>query len=415
MDAGTLELPRAAPHPQAQLDRGRVRDIVLMRIAFAGRPLGREALSRELAPIGAHLVSAEAWTSEIEKDLAALADAGLAEIKASSVVATEAGVKRATIIMGGRGNPPKSWSEARDIRLVAKALGIENEIPTRLKALAKPDGLRARIVIKAFGLKIKGVPTPIRLRTALTQVALARAFGDRMKPEAPSRSGLSPKAGRKLAGQLASSPQDFRTDSRLIAALAADAMGIAKNDLASLQLAVLRRYVTKGDIPAEPKKTSKRRKHARSAPYMKSVLQGELPLGTPAVTAPPTAPNHPGTSNEISTKSLEEALARALSPPARPDLAGFVAVVRQTAGRVAEGWAGNRKAFISRVWRNIQDVQPHWQLTEIEFKCMLTEAHRAGQIVLSNADLKDDRNLRDVQESAVAYRNAVFHFVRVDD
>lgn len=414
MDAGTLELPRAASHAEAQLDRGRVRDIVLMRIAFAGRPLGREALSRELAPIGAHLVSAETWQTEIEKDLAALADAGLAEIKASSVVATEAGIKRATIIMGGRGNPPKSWSEARDIRLIAKALGVENDPPARLKALAKPDGLRARIVIKTFNLKIKGVPTPIRLRTALTQVALARAFGDKMKPEAPSKSGLSPKAGRKLAGQLASTPQDFRTDSRLIAALAADAMGIAKSDLAALQLAVLRRYVTKGDIPAEPKKLSKRRKNGRPAPHMKSVLQGELPLVTPAA-AQVTAAAPDKAAEDLSTRALEEALARALSPPVRPDLPGFVAVVRQSASRVAEGWAGNRKAFISRVWRAIQDSEPHWQLSEIEFKCMLTEAHRAGQIVLSNADLKDERNLRDVQESAVAYRNAVFHFVRVDD
>lgn len=413
MDAGTLELPRAAPQTDAQLDRGRVRDIVLMRIAFAGRPLSRDAVARELAPIGAHLVSPDVWSIEIERDLAALADAGLAEIKASSVVVTEAGVKRATIIMGGRGNLPKTWSEARDIRLIAKALGIENDTPARLKALAKPDGLRARVVIKAFNLKIKGVPTPIRLRTALTQVALARAFGDKMKPEAPSKSGLSPKAGRKLAGQLASNPQDFRTDGRLIAALAADAMGTNKSDLAALQLAVLRRYVTKGDITPEPRKQSRRRKSARSAPYIKSKLQGELPLVVPALAEAPTiaaaAPPEPD------TLTLEAMLARALSPPVRPDFDGFVEAVRLAASAVAEGWAGNRKAFISRVWRSVQEAQPHWQLSEIEFKCMLTEAHRAGQIVLSNADLKDERNIRDVQDSAVAYRNAVFHFVRVDD
>lgn len=413
MDAGTLELPRAAPHAEAQLDKGRVRDIVLIRIAFAGRLLGRDTVARELAPIGAHLVSADVWQSEIERDLAALADAGLAEIRASSVGATEAGIKRATMIMGGRGNLPKSWAEARDVRLVAKALGIENEAPARLKALRKPDGLRARIVIQAFNLKLKGVPTPIRLRTALAQVALSRAFGDKMKPQAPSKSGLSPKAGRVLAGQLASKPQDFRTDSRLVAALAANAMGITRSDLPSLQLAVLRRYVTKGDIPAETPKATRRRKVTRTAPYIKAVGQGELPLGAPAA-APATSPQQDDHA-DASSHSIEQALARALSPPMRPDFAGFVATVRQSAGRVAEGWAGNRKAFISRVWRAIQASEPHWALTEIEFKCMLTEAHRAGQILLANADLKDDRNLRDVQESAVAYRNAVFHFVRVDD
>jgi hypothetical protein len=45
---------------------------------------------------------------------------------------------------------------------------------------------------------------------------------------------------------------------------------------------------------------------------------------------------------------------------------------------------------------------------------MLAEAHRAGQLALANADLKDKDNIKDVQDSAVSYRNAVFHFIRVD-
>jgi hypothetical protein len=45
---------------------------------------------------------------------------------------------------------------------------------------------------------------------------------------------------------------------------------------------------------------------------------------------------------------------------------------------------------------------------------MLAEAHRTGQIVLANADLKDKSNIKDVQDSAVSYRNAVFHFIRID-
>ena len=45
---------------------------------------------------------------------------------------------------------------------------------------------------------------------------------------------------------------------------------------------------------------------------------------------------------------------------------------------------------------------------------MLAEAHRAGQLALANADLKDNNNIKDLQESAVAYKNAVFHFIRVD-
>jgi hypothetical protein len=56
-----------------------------------------------------------------------------------------------------------------------------------------------------------------------------------------------------------------------------------------------------------------------------------------------------------------------------------------------------------------------WALTEIEFKCMLTEAHRTGLIVLANADLKDKCALKELQDSAVIYKNTVWHYVRAAD
>ncbi len=78
---------------------------------------------------------------------------------------------------------------------------------------------------------------------------------------------------------------------------------------------------------------------------------------------------------------------------------------------MAEGWPGNRKAFISHVWNAIRDSEPQWGISEIEFKCMLAEAHRAGRIVLANADLKDKKNLkaagelrRPLQECRLAFR-----------
>jgi hypothetical protein len=46
---------------------------------------------------------------------------------------------------------------------------------------------------------------------------------------------------------------------------------------------------------------------------------------------------------------------------------------------------------------------------------MLTEAHRCGLLVLANADLKDKRDLKDLQASAVTYKNTVWHFIRVED
>jgi hypothetical protein len=81
----------------------------------------------------------------------------------------------------------------------------------------------------------------------------------------------------------------------------------------------------------------------------------------------------------------------------------------------AEGWPGNRKAFISRVWRGVAEEYAAWGLSEIEFKSMLAEAHRTGHVVLSSADIKSKASLAEVQASAIAYKNTVWHFIRVED
>ena len=383
MDAAALDIVPAASRPK--LDRDRLRDIVLLRLAVSGKALTRDGIAREFAPIGAHLVGLDEWPAIIERDLAALADAGLAEVLAVGVTATDAGIKRSAIVLGGKAPFPKTWTEARDTRLVAKALGLENEPTAKLKRLAKPDGLRAAIVVKAFKLKIRGTPSPVRLRTALAKIALARAFGEGTAACADGRTGLSAKAGRALAGRLAAEPKDFRTDARLIAALAAEHAGAARPEIAAVQTAILRRFVTKGDAPLPTPAKAKRR----------AKLVQARPAPTPALDHQVAAP-------------------AAATPTARPSFEQFVADVLRLAEPVAEGFMGNRKIFISRLWRTIEAQRPHWGLAEIEFKAMLAEAHRLGQIVLANADLKDDRNLDDVQKSALSYRNAVFHYVRVD-
>jgi hypothetical protein len=81
----------------------------------------------------------------------------------------------------------------------------------------------------------------------------------------------------------------------------------------------------------------------------------------------------------------------------------------------AEGWPGNRKAFISQVWNAIRTSHPEWGLSEIEFKDMLAGAHRAGQLVLTGADLKNKQNIKEFEDSAILYKNTVWHYVRVED
>src|SRR4029079_13269143 len=101
--------------------------------------------------------------------------------------------------------------------------------------------------------------------------------------------------------------------------------------------------------------------------------------------------------------------------PQRPGLAQFSAGVLNTARTCAEGWPGARKAFISKVWDAIRTSYPEWGLSEIEFKDMLSGAHRAGQLVLAGADLKNKQHIKEFEDSAILDKNTVWHYVRVED
>jgi len=373
MQAAVLEKPIAT----GALDADRLRAIVLVRIASAGRGVAKAELADDLAPLAAHRIPAARWRALLDREVDALAAAGLIAAAGVRIEASAAGVARAGIFLGLKGNLPRSGDDVFNVRLVAKALGLEREAGKRLAALATADGLRAAIVQKAFGLKIKGIPSPSRLRAALAAVALARAFGNKFKAESAGKTGFSPKASRLLAAQLAKKPRDFGTDSRLVAALAAERVGAAQSGLGALRLAVLRRYLDGPETPAAP---------ARRPP-------AKAPLPRPRLVEPEPAPP---------------------PPMGRPDLAGFAQEVRRHAGDKAQGWPGNRKAYISHVWHTVRERRPEWGLSEIEFKCMLTEAHRTGSLALANADLKDNSSIKDLQDSAVVYKNAVFHFIRVD-
>ena len=373
MQAAVLE----RSFPTGALDADRLRAVVLVHIAGAGRGAMRVEVGDDLAPLTSHRLPAARWRALFDREIDALAAAGLITVDGSRIEASEAGATRAAIFLGLKGSLPRSSNHVLNVRLVAKALGLEREAGRRLNALATPDGLRAAIVQKAFGLEIKGVATSSRLRTGLAAVALARAFGNQFKGELAGKLAFSAKAGRLLAAQLAKKPRDFGTDSRLVAALAAEHVGASQTGLAALRLAVLRRYLDGAEKAASPA-----RRPTAKAPAPRPRLV------EPAAPPPPTM--------------------------ARPDLTGFAAEVRRHAASKAQGWPGNRKAYISHVWHTVRNNRPEWGLSEIEFKCMLAEAHRTGSLALANADLKDGSSIKDLQDSAIIYKNAVFHFIRID-
>jgi hypothetical protein len=342
---------------------------VLARVACEDGATRAELL-HDVGEILVHKPSAVEIKSLIQAELEALSRGGLiAELRGRSKV-TPAGAALAIAELG-RDATAASWKEMRDITLVARALDIDGEAAT-LKALARPDQLRAHVLAKAYGFKLRRGAGPSQVRSRLADVALERAFGNRIKSGLGSRSGLAAKTARLLAGQLLRRPRNVGTDSRLIAMLAAEQAGATGTDAEALRLAVLRKYCGDGLAVAREKPIA------------------EAPQPPIAVATQPAAAS-------------------------RPDLPGFAREVQGAARTRAEGWPGSRKAFICHVWQSIADKHPGWGLSEVEFKAMLTEAHRTGHLMLASADLKGKHQMKEFQASAIAYRNMVWHFVRVED
>ncbi|HEY7551258.1 MAG TPA: hypothetical protein VH913_17300 [Hyphomicrobiaceae bacterium] len=422
------KLPAADAGTQNPLGR-----LVLVRIAGATRPVDKGEIAADLSIFAGAQMPASRWRASVEGALDALSDDGLITPKPGGFAATAAGAAAAARFLDVSASTPLTWERACNEWLIAKAVGQRKTTTKRLAALATLDGLRAAILVHGYGLQIKGAVTPARLRQALAAVALRKAFGGQTAAAVAGKSGLPARASRLLAAQLMDKPRDPGTDRRLVSALAAQACGARGADLPALRAGVLRRSFAVPPPPSAMAASAGSGHGTRPdvpSPFVREG-QGGGDSRTSRVGGPPThSPSQQGrgefghvwgepgqsTSNaaQISARPAKAVVIE--SPPVeRPrDLPGFAREVRRLAAGEAQGWSGDRKAYISRVWRTLREQRPEWGLSEIQFKCMLAEAHRAGQLALANADLKDETNIRDVQDSAVIYRNAVFHFIRVD-
>ena len=368
-------------------------DTLLLARAAGGKGVARAEFVRDMAPL----------VPAVEARLAALVASQLLTETGGRVQLTSAGRDRLIAALGTK-TLPKDWDDMRG-HLAAQALGVKLDA-ARKKTLAKPEGLRAAVLDQAFDLKLKGAMTTARLRSSLAVVALERAFGNKVKAGLGTGAGLSPKAGRLLAGQLSKAPRDFGTDSRLVAALAAEQAGAASGEFEALRTAVIARYF--------------------GAPVIPAAVKTPMAKAAASITPAPAAPADdcaPVLSSGLLTPVPAQAKPAAQTPdltarPAasnRPDLAGFADSVKAIAKLRGEGWSGSRKSYIADVWEEVKSRFTSWGLTEVEFKSMLAEAHRTGHIVLANADLKTKDNAARLAASAIVYKNTVWHFVRVED
>ncbi|MFT3733100.1 MAG: hypothetical protein QM780_17060 [Hyphomicrobium sp.] len=366
-----------------------VRELLLLRIAVGGAT--RADLQRDVAPLLTSRMSGLEFRRSAELAISSLIGAGLITEAKGRLAVTEKGRQPAEERFAAVRAFPTSWGEAKT-SLILGALSA-SDTPSIRKALTRPEGLAALILQHRYGKTTARVLSPADLRSELAIVALERAFGNKIKTGLGKGSGLPAKAGRLLAGQLFRSPREISSDGKLIIQLACEIAGAREASVAALELALLRSLL-------EPREESENA-HAQR-PSQRAEPQKR----------PPRSPTPRPANDRLPLDGTSVPPPRVVSPPDMPE---FCRAVVDAARPVAEGWPGNRKAFISLVWKAIRNARPDWGLSEIAFKGMLAEAHRSGRLELATADLKDGRDLKSLEDSKILYKNTVWHFVRVQD
>jgi hypothetical protein len=366
-----------------------VRDLVLLRIS-AGTAT-RADLQRDVAPLFAPRLPGAEFRRSAELGISTLIGHQLITESKGRLTASAKGLQVAEALLPPAKTPCSSWSEVKTA-LLLRALQT-NDTPAIRKALQRIEGLAALVLQQHFGKSTARPQSPADLRADLAVIALERAFGNKIKTGLRKGAGLPAKPGRILAGQLFKQPREIATDGKLISHLACEIAGSREHSLDALELAILRGLMLPKDpeeAPHEPASSMSRSESAHRTPQ---------PTPNPA-------------NDRIPITEVAPPRNRAASPP---DMAEFCLAVIDAARPVAEGWPGNRKAFISLVWKAIRNARPDWGLSEIAFKGMLAEAHRSGLVELTTADLKDGRDLKSLEDSKILYKNTVWHFVRVQD
>lgn len=102
-----------------------------------------------------------------------------------------------------------------------------------------------------------------------------------------------------------------------------------------------------------------------------------------------------------------------VEPEPKPELEAFAERVTASARTCPTGWFGDKKVFISHVWRHIQHEAEFRSLDLAAFKAMLLKANRARFLTLSRADLVQLMDADDVRESEISYLSAEFHFILI--
>lgn len=375
--------PHATIEPaHAAMNMGTLRDVLLVRIASAG-PAGvtRATLRGDIEPLVEHRLTSAEWRRSLDELLFVLLTEGLVVTHRMRLTTTDSGMIAATAFLGAAIPARADWTEVRDVLLVGRALGVEVGQSMRRKKLENAQGLRGAILERSFGLTPAKSATVTGLRDTLARKAAAKGSTKTAASAARGKADAGkPLRSRRAVERLLRRPREFASDAALLAELAAEQVGAQQTSLPSLRKAILRKLV--GKPAAGHNKANSGQGKDGAAPRPSSVQP------SPASTVPPA--------------------------PAI-ELGAFCQEVVRQAKACAEGWPGNRRAYIATVWQRISIAQHGWDLTQEAFKSQLVEAHKAGRLTLAYADLRSKDTIELVQASAVSDRNNEWHFIRVED
>lgn len=308
------------------------------------RPGTRKELSSALHPFVEHRWSRAEWTARFESLVEALLRDGLAEPRGrSALTLTAEGRKQALAFLGVESPRGLTWKRLKQTHLLARGLGLPSSKAV-LARLADADGVRAVLLKREHAVEGPEAPTLAQVRDRLLWRQLGVESGQ------PFTLGA---VQAHLLGKLLE--LDVSDPRRGVEQLAARAVGASRVDAEAVRLAALRGWV----LPATPE----------SAP---------VPVPLPAPAAPPP-----------------------------PDTVTFAERVLAVARALPTGRFGEKKVFISHVWKA---MQPEWAQREA-FDAALLEANRESHLTLSRADLVSAMDPTDVAESEVRSYGASFHFV----
>jgi len=354
---------------QTRLNWPVLEDLVLLRLLFGPNEGETEVqLRKDLHPFVMQLMSASDWRTTLGQIIVTLVDQGfIRPVRANAYLHNQQCEPRALEFLQLTRLPKAAWHEVRDGYIIALALNLK---PTSqlVARLLSAEGLRSVLLTKTFDLPFDIISvTPEQIRFGLAKLAETRGLTSGIRTTPITQNDITQREAVMMASKLLKSRHVVESDGELMACLSAEVVGAVNESAQELRQMLFRQLISSKESSQVISK------------------EGGQSRGSESITQ---------------------------APPSLPE---FTQQVLDIAKDIAVGWPGNKRAFISHIWRQLCQKFPHWQLDEEAYKEMILNAHRAGLLRLAIADLRDKTNMEDVAQSRIEYKNSEWHFIRVDD